>query len=72
MTELGRKQLLINGEWRDAAGGRTMPVVNPATEDVIAEVAAAGERRRGRRGVGRARRALTGRGGRCRPASAAG
>jgi aldehyde dehydrogenase (NAD+) len=38
---LGRKQLLIGGEWRDAAGGRTMPVVNPATEEVIAEVAAA-------------------------------
>jgi acyl-CoA reductase-like NAD-dependent aldehyde dehydrogenase len=34
--------LLIGGEWRDAAGGRTMPVVNPATEQVIAEVASAG------------------------------
>ena len=41
MTQLGRKQLLIGGEWRDAEGGRTMPVVNPATEEVIAEVAAA-------------------------------
>ncbi len=38
---LGRKQLLIGGEWRDAADGKTMPVVNPATEEVIAEVAAA-------------------------------
>ena len=38
---LGRKQLLIGGEWRDAAGGKTMPVVNPATEEVIAEVASA-------------------------------
>jgi aldehyde dehydrogenase (NAD+) len=36
-----RKQLFINGEWRDAAGGKTIEVVNPATEDVIAEVAAA-------------------------------
>lgn len=36
---LGKKQLLINGEWRDASTGRTMPVVNPATEEVIAEVA---------------------------------
>ena len=36
---LGTKQLLINGEWRDASGGKTMPVVNPATEEVIAEVA---------------------------------
>ena len=42
MTELGRKQLLINGEWQDGAGGKTMPVVNPATEEVIAEVASAG------------------------------
>jgi aldehyde dehydrogenase (NAD+) len=41
VTELGRKQLLINGEWRDAAGGATMAVVNPATEAVIADVAAA-------------------------------
>jgi aldehyde dehydrogenase (NAD+) len=36
---LGKKQLLINGEWRDASTGKTMPVVNPATEEVIAEVA---------------------------------
>ncbi|HSL23548.1 MAG TPA: aldehyde dehydrogenase family protein [Vicinamibacterales bacterium] len=36
-----RKKLFIKGEWRDAAGGKTMPVVNPATEDVIAEVASA-------------------------------
>jgi aldehyde dehydrogenase (NAD+) len=41
VTQLGRKQLLINGEWCDATGGRTMPVVNPATEEVIADVAAA-------------------------------
>lgn len=38
---LGKKQLLINGEWRDASNGKTQPVVNPATEDVIAEVASA-------------------------------
>ena len=37
---LGRKQLLIGGEWRDAVSGAVMPVVNPATEEVIAEVAA--------------------------------
>ena len=43
IMELGRKQLLIDGEWRDAAGGKTMPVVNPATEEVIAEVASAGK-----------------------------
>lgn len=38
---LGKKQLLINGEWRDASNGKTQPVVNPATEEVIAEVASA-------------------------------
>jgi aldehyde dehydrogenase (NAD+) len=36
-----RKQLFINDEWRDAAGGRTIDVVNPATEEVIADVASA-------------------------------
>src|SRR5438874_2294470 len=36
-----RKQLFINGGWRDASGGRTIEVVNPATEEVIAEVASA-------------------------------
>src|SRR5256885_2938460 len=40
-TALMRKQLFINGEWRDAAGGQTIEVVNPATEEVIAEVASA-------------------------------
>src|SRR5437762_967195 len=40
-TALMRKQLFINNEWRDAAGGKTIEVVNPATEEVIAEVASA-------------------------------
>src|ERR671925_590204 len=35
------KQLFINNEWRDAAGAKTIEVVNPATEEVIAEVASA-------------------------------
>ncbi len=35
------KKLLINNEWRDAAGGKTMEVVNPATEEVVATVASA-------------------------------
>jgi acyl-CoA reductase-like NAD-dependent aldehyde dehydrogenase len=39
-----RKQLFINGEWRDAAGGKTMEVVNPATEEVIATVPSADQR----------------------------
>ena len=38
---MDRKQLLIGGEWRDAEGGKTQPVVNPATEEVIAEVGSA-------------------------------
>src|SRR5688500_14850917 len=38
---LGKKQLLIDGEWRDASNGKTQPVVNPATEEIIAEVASA-------------------------------
>src|SRR5438552_4934529 len=40
-TALMRKQLFINNSWRDSAGGKTIEVVNPATEDVIAEVASA-------------------------------
>ena len=33
-----RQRMFINGEWSDAAGGETTEVINPATEDVIAEV----------------------------------
>jgi aldehyde dehydrogenase (NAD+) len=40
-TALEHKQLLINNEWRGASGGKTMEVVNPATEEVIATVASA-------------------------------
>jgi aldehyde dehydrogenase (NAD+) len=36
-----KKQLLIDNVWRDAAGGKTMEVINPATEEVIATVASA-------------------------------
>jgi len=35
-------QLYINGQWTAAAGGKTFPVHNPATGDLIAEVADAG------------------------------
>ena len=35
-------QLHINGEWRAARSGRTLPVINPATEEVIGTVAHAG------------------------------
>ena len=40
-TTAEQKRLLINNEWRDSSSGNTMPVVNPATEEVIAEVASA-------------------------------
>jgi acyl-CoA reductase-like NAD-dependent aldehyde dehydrogenase len=40
-SAIEQKKLLINNEWRDASGGKTMEVVNPATEDVIATVASA-------------------------------
>ncbi len=33
------KQLLIGGQWRDATGGGTLPVEDPATGETIAEVA---------------------------------
>ena len=36
-----QQNLLINNEWRPAASGKTMDVVNPATEEVIAQVASA-------------------------------
>jgi len=36
-----QNKLLINNEWRPAASGKAMDVVNPATEEVIAEVASA-------------------------------
>jgi aldehyde dehydrogenase (NAD+) len=35
------KKLLINNEWRASVSGKTMDVVNPATEEIIAAVAAA-------------------------------
>ncbi|MDX6532650.1 MAG: betaine-aldehyde dehydrogenase [Gaiellales bacterium] len=34
-------KLLIGGEWRDAAGGNTVPTIDPATNRTIVEVAAA-------------------------------
>jgi succinate-semialdehyde dehydrogenase/glutarate-semialdehyde dehydrogenase len=33
------KKLFIGGEWRDASGGRTLEVIDPATEEPICEVA---------------------------------
>jgi succinate-semialdehyde dehydrogenase/glutarate-semialdehyde dehydrogenase len=36
-------QLYVAGEWRPARSGRTIPVLNPATEEVIGTVAHAGK-----------------------------
>jgi aldehyde dehydrogenase (NAD+) len=36
-----QKQLLINNEWVPSSSGKTMEVINPATEDVIGTVASA-------------------------------
>jgi len=36
-----RGQLLIEGRWRGSAGGATMPVFDPTTEDKITDVASA-------------------------------
>jgi succinate-semialdehyde dehydrogenase/glutarate-semialdehyde dehydrogenase len=38
-------QLFINGQWQDAADGRTLAVFNPATGEEIGRVAHAGNRR---------------------------
>ena len=40
-TIVEQKHLLINNEWRPASSGKTMDVINPATEEAIAAVAAA-------------------------------
>ena len=40
-TLMDHKKLLINNEWRDASGGKTMDVINPATEEVVTSVASA-------------------------------
>jgi acyl-CoA reductase-like NAD-dependent aldehyde dehydrogenase len=41
-TTVASQKLLIGGQWRDASDGRTMEVINPATEEVAAKVASAG------------------------------
>jgi succinate-semialdehyde dehydrogenase / glutarate-semialdehyde dehydrogenase len=39
VVEEVKTQLFIGGEWRDASGGATLPVEDPATGETIAEVA---------------------------------
>src|SRR6201992_1433164 len=36
-------QVFIDGRWRPAASGKTIPVVNPATEETVGTVAHAGK-----------------------------
>lgn len=43
MTDYPDTQLFIDGQWRDAADGRTLPVINPATEEEIGRLAHAGK-----------------------------
>jgi 1-pyrroline dehydrogenase len=37
-TTAAKQKIFIGGEWTDAASGETMAVLNPATEEVIADV----------------------------------
>lgn len=53
------KRMYIDGKWCDADSGRTLGVINPATEDVLAEVAYGG-RAEVRRALEAAQRALPG------------
>jgi succinate-semialdehyde dehydrogenase / glutarate-semialdehyde dehydrogenase len=39
VVEKVQKQLYIGGEWRDASGGGTLEVIDPATEEPLCEVA---------------------------------
>jgi acyl-CoA reductase-like NAD-dependent aldehyde dehydrogenase len=41
VTAVDQKNLFINNEWRPASSGKTMDVINPATEEVCATVASA-------------------------------
>src|SRR5688500_9576211 len=33
------KRMYIDGKWCDGAGGKTIGVINPATEDIVSEMA---------------------------------
>ena len=39
MTTYSDVSLMIDGAWTKGAKGRTIPVINPATEEVIGQVA---------------------------------
>lgn len=39
--EVKHKGILINGKWTEASGGKTVPTINPATEETVADIASA-------------------------------
>src|SRR5271154_3757413 len=51
------RQMLINGKWEAAASGKTFPTYNPATGDVLAQIAE-GDREDVNRAVAAARTAF--------------
>src|SRR3954469_12792679 len=53
------RQLYIDGQWTDATGGKRLAVINPATEETIAEVAF-GTREDCRRAIAAAKQAMVG------------
>src|SRR6516164_9168279 len=53
------KRMYIDGKWCEADSGRTLGVVNPATEEVLAEIAYGG-RAETRRAIDAAHRAMPG------------
>ncbi|MFN5850858.1 MAG: aldehyde dehydrogenase family protein, partial [Pirellulaceae bacterium] len=55
--KIGPTRLLIDGQWVDSASGKTFATINPATEEVIAQVAE-GDREDIDRAVQAARRAF--------------
>jgi succinate-semialdehyde dehydrogenase / glutarate-semialdehyde dehydrogenase len=58
-TETATRRMFIDGQWCEAEGGRTIGVVNPATEEVVAPMAF-GSRADTRRAVAAAAKALPG------------
>ena len=56
-AKTGYRQLFIDGQWVDATGGKRLAVINPATEETIAEVAF-GTRDDCRRAIDAAHRAM--------------
>ena len=58
-SDVSPKRMYIDGQWCAADSGRTLDVINPATEEVIGEVAYGG-RAEARRALEAAARAMPG------------